>query len=53
MPEFLSENASTIIVGAAVFGIILFALIRTVRNYRRGKSPCGCGCGGCSGAANH
>jgi hypothetical protein len=39
---FFSENLSTVLIGGAVFGVLFFALVRTIRNYRRGKSPCGC-----------
>ncbi|MDR3114528.1 MAG: FeoB-associated Cys-rich membrane protein [Treponema sp.] len=45
MISFIAENLSTIIVGALVLGLISAALVRTIRNYRKGKSPCGCGCG--------
>jgi hypothetical protein len=48
MIGFISENLSTVVVGTAVLGIIAFALIRTILNYRRGKFPCGCGCGNCA-----
>ncbi|MDR2798412.1 MAG: FeoB-associated Cys-rich membrane protein [Treponema sp.] len=48
MIPFILENLSTIIVGAVVLGIISFALVRTILNYRKGKSPCGCGCDNCS-----
>jgi hypothetical protein len=49
MTAFFSENLSTIIVGAFVFGVIAFALARIVLNRRRGKCPCGCGA--CPGSA--
>ncbi|MDR1986965.1 MAG: FeoB-associated Cys-rich membrane protein [Treponema sp.] len=48
MMRFISENLSTIIVGAVVLGLIGFALVRTIRNYRKGTSPCGCGGDDCS-----
>jgi hypothetical protein len=44
---FISENLSTIIIGAAVLGIVAFALVRIILNLRKGKPPCGCGCEGC------
>ncbi|MDR1957427.1 MAG: FeoB-associated Cys-rich membrane protein [Treponema sp.] len=50
MIAFIAENLSTIIVGAVVLGIIAFALVRTILNFRKGKSPCGCGCERCSKA---
>ncbi|MDR3167734.1 MAG: FeoB-associated Cys-rich membrane protein [Treponema sp.] len=47
MAAFISENLSTIGVGAAVLGIIALALARTILNIRKGGSPCGCGCERC------
>ncbi|MFP3090669.1 FeoB-associated Cys-rich membrane protein [Treponema sp. TIM-1] len=47
MGVFISENLSTIIVGAIVLGIIAFALVRTILNLRKGRFPCGCGCEKC------
>ena len=44
---FISENLSTIVIGAAVLGLVAFALVRTILNIRKGKSPCGCGCDHC------
>jgi hypothetical protein len=46
MEEFFATNGSTIIVGAIVFAALAFVLARTIRNYRQGRSACGCG--GCS-----
>jgi hypothetical protein len=36
----------TIVVGAVVLAVIVFAVVRTVRRSRRGTG-CGCGCEGC------
>jgi hypothetical protein len=47
MSAFFSENLATIIVGAAVLGIVAFALLKTIKNVRKGGSPCGCGCEKC------
>ncbi|AEF82869.1 FeoB-associated Cys-rich membrane protein [Leadbettera azotonutricia] len=51
MKEFLSTNGSTIIVGAIVFAALAFVLIRLIRNLRRGKAGCGCGCSDCTASA--
>ncbi|MDR0688908.1 MAG: FeoB-associated Cys-rich membrane protein [Spirochaetaceae bacterium] len=50
MKTFVSENLSTIIIGAVVLGLVAFALVRTILNLRKGRSACGCGCG-CGGCA--
>ncbi|MDR2103708.1 MAG: FeoB-associated Cys-rich membrane protein [Treponema sp.] len=52
MAAFISENLSTIAVGAAVLGIIAFALIRTILNFLKGRPPCGCGCEKCAGTCS-
>jgi hypothetical protein len=52
MPPFISENLGTILVGAAVLGLIAFALVRTVLNLRKGRPACGCGCEKCALAGN-
>jgi hypothetical protein len=46
--ENITNNLSTIVVGAAVFGILALALFRLIRRSRRGQSACGC-CPGCGG----
>jgi hypothetical protein len=46
--EFIKANAGNIIVGFIVFGVLAFIVIRLIVNLRRGRSSCGCGCGGCS-----
>jgi hypothetical protein len=43
----LSDNLSTIVVGALVFGVLGFVLFRLIRGFRRGKGGCPCGCSGC------
>ncbi|MDR1352170.1 MAG: FeoB-associated Cys-rich membrane protein [Treponema sp.] len=47
---FIQANLSTIIVAVIVFGILGFIGFRLVRNFRQGKSPCGCGCDKCRAA---
>jgi hypothetical protein len=45
----LSDNLSTIVVGALVFGVLGLVLFRLIRDLRRGKGGCPCGCSGCGG----
>jgi hypothetical protein len=52
MKEFFAANGSTIIVGAIVFATLIFVLVRTIRNYRHGRSACACGnCNKCATGA--
>jgi hypothetical protein len=46
--EFIQNNAGNIVVGCAVFAVLIFAIVRLINNARKGKTACGCGCGGCS-----
>ncbi len=41
------EYLSTIIVAAIVGIIVLAIVINGIRNKKKGKSSCGCGCAGC------
>jgi hypothetical protein len=55
MFEFVAENWATIVVGIAVFAIIAAVAVKLIRDKKRHKSSCGCGCdscpmsGGCKG----
>ncbi|MDR0708558.1 MAG: FeoB-associated Cys-rich membrane protein [Spirochaetaceae bacterium] len=45
--DFIRANLSTIVVAAAVFGVLGLVIFNLVRNIRKGKSACGCGCDKC------
>ena len=45
--NWLMENLSTILVGAAVAALVVLVIVRMVKSRRSGKSSCGCGCAGC------
>ncbi len=47
MLAWLSENMATIIVCAIVFGFFAVAVVRIVRDRKKGKNSCGCGCADC------
>ena len=54
MLAWVSENLSTIIV-CAILAAVFAGVIRTViKNKKKGKSACGCGCSSCpmSGSCN-
>lgn len=54
MIEFLKENLSTIIVGTVVFAAVALIVVNMIRDRKKGKSSCGCGCADCpsSGACH-
>ena len=49
MLAWLSANAGTIAVCALVLAVAALAVRSLIRNKKRGKTPCGCGCAGCAG----
>ena len=44
MLQFLKDNLATILVSAAVLTVVVFVIVKLVRDKRKGKSTCGCGC---------
>ena len=54
MFAWLAENYITVTAAAAVAAIIAGAVVSLVRNKRKGRSSCGCGCANCpmSGACH-
>ncbi len=47
MLAWLAENLATILVGAVLVAVVALIVIHLVRNRKRGKTSCGCGCQGC------
>ena len=48
MFTWIMENMTTIIISAVLIIVVAAIIAGMVRNKRRGKSSCGCGCAGCS-----
>ena len=48
MFTWIMENMTTIIISAVLIFVVAAIIAGMVRNKRRGKSSCGCGCAGCS-----
>ena len=44
----LADNASTIIVGLILLVIVIGIIRHIIKDKRRGKSSCGCGCSNCA-----
>ena len=51
MLTFLAENWGTLLVGLALAAVIVLIAGKLVRDRRKGKTACGCGCAGCPGHA--
>lgn len=50
MMEFLAANFGTIIVGAVVLAIVVLIIVKMVKDKKKGKNSCGCGCSNCPSA---
>ncbi len=48
MLAFLQENLATILIGIVLIAIIVFIVIKLVRDKAAGRSSCGCGCEHCA-----
>lgn len=50
MLEFLTENLSTILIGAVILTVVALIIVKLARDRRKGKNSCGCGCENCPSA---
>lgn len=48
MLAFLKENLSTIIIGLIVLAVVVSLVVKLIRDKKKGKSSCGCGCEHCA-----
>ena len=48
MFTWISENIGTIFIGAILAAAVAAVIVHMVRNKKRGRSSCGCGCSGCA-----
>ena len=47
MFAWILGNMATIIICAVLIGIVVAIIVSMVKNKRRGKTSCGCGCSDC------
>lgn len=45
--SFIIENIGTIIIGLIVFVLIVGIVVKLVKDKKKGKTSCGCGCSNC------
>ena len=50
MLSFMSQNWGTMVIGAVVFAVVVLIVVNLVRDRKRGKPSCGCGCSDCPSA---
>lgn len=48
MLAFLTANLSTIIIAVIVIGILAAVIVKMIKDKKKGKSSCGCGCENCA-----
>lgn len=48
MLAWFAENIGTIIISAALIAAIAAVIIGMLRDWKKGKSTCGCGCSNCA-----
>lgn len=48
MLAYLAENIATIIICAVLIAAVTAIIVGMIRNRKKGKSACGCGCSDCS-----
>ncbi|MCI8801251.1 FeoB-associated Cys-rich membrane protein [Acetatifactor muris] len=54
MFDWIAENAATIIISVILIAVVAAIVTSMIRNKKKGKSSCGCGCANCPmGAACH
>ena len=47
MLAWLSENIATIIICAVLIAVVAAIIVSMIRDKKKGKSSCGCGCADC------
>lgn len=47
MFAWLTENIGTIIICAVLFTVVTAIIVSMVKNKKKGKTSCGCGCADC------
>lgn len=48
MLTWISENIATIIICAVLIAVVAAVIGKMVRDKKKGKSSCGCGCANCA-----
>ena len=47
MFAWISENISTIMICAVLLAVVAAIIVNMVKNRKKGKASCGCGCADC------
>ncbi len=47
MLSWLTENISTVLISFVLIAVVAGIITFMIKNKKRGKSSCGCGCAGC------
>lgn len=52
MLQWLAENWVTLVLASVLVGIVAAVIVKLVRDKKKGKSSCGCGCANCAMAGS-
>ena len=52
MFEWIANNYGTLIVAAVLAAVIVLVVVKTVKDKKKGKTSCGCGCANCAMAGS-
>ncbi|MDD6395228.1 MAG: FeoB-associated Cys-rich membrane protein [Firmicutes bacterium] len=50
MMEFLAAHSGTVVVAVIIAAVVALIVVNMVRDRKKGKSSCGCGCSNCPSA---
>ena len=48
MLSWISENIATIVLCAALIAVVAAIVANLIKNQKKGKTSCGCGCANCA-----
>ncbi len=48
MVAWLQNNVATLIISAVIIVIVCAVILGMVKNKKKGRTSCGCGCAGCA-----
>lgn len=47
MLVWVLENLATVVICLGLLGVVTAIIVNMIRNHKKGKSSCGCGCQSC------
>lgn len=47
MLSFIAQNLATVVISLLLLAVVAGIIARMIKNWKAGKTSCGCGCSGC------